>query len=129
MGFGIRSPPFMFLVSDQSSVAPLVVPDADDTAKVMLTTYLVQEAIKPDRMLEYFKSGNGHLRTYLGERHASFSANCNVLIALLRSPDVETYHVYISDILRFLCESWWRGDFKDKWVSINQRYYKHNMHI
>ncbi len=70
----------------------------------------------PDRMIDQFKSKNGHIQTYPGERDASFSANCNVLMALLSSPDVELHEACISSIATFLCDSWWSGASSDKWV-------------
>lgn len=67
-------------------------------------------------MIDRFKSENGHFRTYPGERDASFSANCNVLKAILHSPNLEEYSSCIADIVTFLSDAWWSGTTKDKWV-------------
>ena len=65
-----------------------------------------------------FKSNNGHLLIYHGERDPSFSANCNVLNAIITVPDVQEYIRDIEAIVEFLCESWWSRKSKDKWVGI-----------
>lgn len=102
--------------ADLSNIAPSVLPDADDTAKAILTLNLLGEVAKPDRMIDHFKSENSHFRTYLGETDASFSANCNILIALTHMPDLEGYNSCIESIVTFLSEAWWSGAQRDKWV-------------
>ena len=37
---------------------------------------------------------------------------------LLYSSDPDIYRSHISSIAAFLCDSWWSGTVKDKWVSI-----------
>ena len=102
--------------ADWSAIAPSVVADADDTAKVLLTLNLLGKATNPEQMIYHFKSENGHFRTYPGETDASFSANCNILIALTHMSNVEDYSSSISSIVAFLSETWWNGTPKDKWV-------------
>lgn len=102
--------------TDLSNIAPSVLPDADDTAKTILTLNLLAEVAKPDQMIDHFKSENSHFRTYPGETDASFSANCNVLIALTHMPDLEGYSSCIESIITFLSEAWWNGAQRDKWV-------------
>ena len=103
---------------DQLIIVPSVLADADDSAKALLTLDLLGRDVLPDRMIDQFKSENGHFRTYPGERDASFSANCNVLIALLHSPNVEMYSSCISNIATFLSDAWWTGASRDKWVGV-----------
>ena len=57
-------------------------------------------------------------KTYTTERNPSFSANCNVLCALLYVADPNIYAAQISKAAFFLCNSWWEGSFKDKWVKL-----------
>ncbi len=96
--------------------APCVPADADDTAKALLTLNLLKKQTSPESMINHFRSKYKHFLTYPGERDASFSANCNVLKALLESPDVNCYKAEVSSIASFLCDSWWSGAVKDKWV-------------
>ncbi len=91
--------------------------DADDSAKVILTLNLLGRRVNARSLTEHFKSNNGHFRTYLGERDASFSANCNILKAMLEAPQVSHHTTDIRSILEYVCESWWSGAIKDKWVS------------
>lgn len=57
-----------------------------------------------------------YFKTYMTERNPSFSANCNVLCALLYGPDPNVYADQIFKAASFLCNSWWEGPLKDKWV-------------
>lgn len=91
--------------------------DADDTAKALLALRLLGRPANADLMISKFRTNDGHLQTYVGERNSSFSANCNVLIALLHMCEPDQYVTEISTITTFLCESWWKGTTKDKWVS------------
>lgn len=90
--------------------------DVDDTARAILTLNLLGKETNPESMIYHFKSEHGHFSTYPGERNASFSANCNVLKALLESPCVKGYEMDVASITTFLCDSWWSGAIKDKWV-------------
>ena len=119
LGFGETTPNrSLFIRFDRLVyVAPTVLPDADDTAKVTITLNLLGKRTSPDRMLAHFLA-DGHARTYPGERNSSFSANCNVLSALLHAPNPHQYRVQLIDIVTFLCDSWWDGPVTDKWVSI-----------
>jgi len=91
--------------------------DADDSAKVILSLNLLGRRVHAHSLTEHFRSENNHFRTYLGERDASFSANCNVLRAVLEAPNANDHIVDIENIAEFLCASWWCGASKDKWVS------------
>ena len=61
-----------------------------------------------------------HFATYATERNPSFSANCNVLSALLHTPESELYTSSIEKAVKFLCEYWWESDgfIRDKWVPL-----------
>lgn len=73
-------------------------------------------------MLERFEQET-HFKTYDGERNPSFSANCNVLVALLSQPDASAYQTQITKIVRFLVDIWWNADgwIEDKW-NLSQHY-------
>lgn len=91
-------------------------PDADDTAKTILTLSLLdKDAVKPDEMISKFDTGL-HFRTYTSERNSSFSANCNVLNALLHLAEPEAYQSQISRAANFLYDAWHVGSIRDKWV-------------
>lgn len=96
--------------------APYVVSDADDTSKATLALSLLGQTTSMKRLIAAFE-GEHHFKTYFTERNASFSTNCNVLIALLHMRDVPSYAPQIQKATRFLCSSWWdsRDGIKDKW--------------
>lgn len=98
-------------------IAPGMLPDADDTAKTIITLSQLGIDTDPSQMVRHFRTKQEHFSTYPGERNASFSANCNVLQALLHSTNVENHTKEISGITAFLCDSWWAGATHDKWVS------------
>lgn len=95
---------------------PLATPDADDTAKTILTLNLLKRDVEPHQVISFFKAQNGHFCTYPGERDASFSANCNVLQALLHNKHREEYAHTIIVNASYPCGSWWEGNIRDKWV-------------
>ncbi|KAI1423457.1 hypothetical protein F5Y12DRAFT_757041 [Xylaria sp. FL1777] len=66
-------------------------------------------------MIKIFE-GSSHFLTYAYESAESFSANCNVLIALTLSQTPSLYAAQILKALSFLCETWDKGEIKDKWV-------------
>lgn len=121
---GFVRPPFSYIiifygVANQSrSTGPSVLADADDTAKAILTLYLLGRTTSLDAMIEHFRSKQGHFQTYLGERNVSLSANCNILKAILADPGFPKYESDIWAITSYLCDSWWNGAVKDKWVSL-----------
>lgn len=81
---------------------------------------LLGHPVGPEKMLETFEA-DSHFRTYNKERDPSFSANCNVLAALLCQSDPDQYSSQILKVVRFLCTHWWSSDGRitDKWVRIN----------
>ncbi|KAF3480656.1 ent-kaurene synthase [Arthroderma uncinatum] len=90
--------------------------DADDTAKALLALSILGHHTSPAGLLKEFECET-HFRTYRGERNASFSANCNVLLALLSQPDPSVYTSQIEKATKFLCNTWWESDtfIEDKW--------------
>lgn len=55
--------------------------------------------------------------TYRGERNASFSANCNVLLCLLDMPEKRKYTARIVKCAKYIENLWRSGKVQDKWVS------------
>ncbi|WPH04793.1 Hypothetical protein R9X50_00768900 [Acrodontium crateriforme] len=102
--------------------APSVQPDVDDTAKTLTTLSVLGHPASPQGMLERFEQET-HFKTYDGERNPSFSANCNVLVALLSQQDPSIYQNQITKIVRFLVDIWWNADgwIEDKW-NLSQHY-------
>ncbi|KAK4203387.1 hypothetical protein QBC40DRAFT_304347 [Triangularia verruculosa] len=88
--------------------------DADDTAKVLLSSTLLGLPTSPKRMIEKFE-GADHFRTYQYERNGSFSTNCNVLMALLHYQNPTDYHDQITKVAKFLCREYLSGTINDKW--------------
>ena len=105
------------LLTKSIAIAPSMLADADDTAKTILALNLLGRKVAPDRMLSYFQSKNGHFQTYVGERNPSFSANCNVLMAILHAPGLSDYSSQIESISNFLCDTWFSNAVNDKWVN------------
>lgn len=57
-----------------------------------------------------------HFRTYHNEQNSSMSANCNMLQALLHCPNPNQYIAQINKVTQFLCNSFYEGHLRDKWV-------------
>ncbi|KAJ5753014.1 Phyllocladan-16-alpha-ol synthase [Penicillium odoratum] len=95
---------------------PLVCADADDTAKTILVLNLLQQQVSPDAMLKAFEA-DYHFKTYPHERDASFSANCNVLLALLHTHNPSQYEPQIEKATRFLHTHFRESELnvRDKW--------------
>ncbi|MCJ1360209.1 MAG: hypothetical protein MMC33_010212 [Icmadophila ericetorum] len=105
-----------------SGFSNLSVSDADDTAKSILVRNLLGRPTTPDNLIKRFE-GSVHFLTYGMERHPSLTTNCNILSAILESPDPQGYVSQIEKCARFLVSSWSRSDasFIDKW-SISEFY-------
>ncbi|KAL9122767.1 MAG: hypothetical protein Q9187_000684 [Circinaria calcarea] len=97
--------------------APDLLADADDTAKTILSLSLLKRSASPAQMIAEFETET-YFKTYIIERNPSFSANCNVLCALLYGPDPNIYADQIFKAASFLCKSWWEGPLKDKWALV-----------
>ncbi|PYI10667.1 aphidicolan-16beta-ol synthase [Aspergillus sclerotiicarbonarius CBS 121057] len=97
---------------------PGILADVDDTAKGTTVLSMLGHPVNDyvQRIIEDFEMPT-HFRTYPGERDPSFSANCNVLQALLHQPDPLQYGSQITKIVAFLCDWWWKADngLGDKW--------------
>ncbi|PWY80853.1 aphidicolan-16beta-ol synthase [Aspergillus sclerotioniger CBS 115572] len=97
---------------------PGILADVDDTAKGITVLSMLGHPVNNSvqRMIEGFEQPT-HFRTYPGERDPSFSANCNVLQALLHQPNPSYYAAQISKIVGFLSKWWWNADngLGDKW--------------
>ncbi|XP_014554347.1 hypothetical protein COCVIDRAFT_105200 [Bipolaris victoriae FI3] len=96
--------------------SPRVGVDADDTAKTMLTLRMLGHHVDPSALLQRFETEDRFL-TYQFERTPSFSANCNVLSALLHMQSPEQYATSIGKAARFICNWWYTADgqIPDKW--------------
>ncbi|KAJ5664044.1 Phyllocladan-16-alpha-ol synthase [Penicillium longicatenatum] len=95
---------------------PHVCADADDTAKTILVLNLLQQQVSPDAMLKAFETEH-HFKTYPHERDPSFSANCNVLLALLHTNNPSQYAHQIEKATCFLHTHFLESELKvrDKW--------------
>ncbi|KAJ5963591.1 Phyllocladan-16-alpha-ol synthase [Penicillium vulpinum] len=106
------------LVTDKGTVGftPYVCADADDTAKAILVLQLLQQQVSLEPMLQAFEADH-HFKTYPLERDPSFSANCNVLLALLHTENVSQYAPQIEKATQFLHTHFRESDLKvrDKW--------------
>ncbi len=104
---------------DTLGFASAIDSDADDTAKAILALNLMGRPTSPEGLVRAFEAEN-HFRTYLGERDPSFSVNCNVLEALLHSPNPATYESQIEKAARFVFDRWYRSNdpIRDKWVCV-----------
>ena len=91
--------------------------DADDTAKSIYLLNLLGHTTSCDGMISQFMSPKGHMMTYLGERNLSQSANCNAMMCILNSPELQKHSDVVSKIAESLCDHWWKGVMNDKWVS------------
>ena len=79
--------------------------DADDTAKSIYLLNLLGHTTSCDGMISQFMSPKGHMMTYLGERNLSQSANCNAMICILNSPELQKHSDVVSKNCRVLVRS------------------------
>ncbi|KAI8959964.1 Ent-kaurene synthase [Daldinia sp. FL1419] len=103
--------------SGTTGFAPSVLSDADDTAKAILALNLLDRPTACDSMIGAFESKT-HFKTYSHESTASFSANCNVLNAILQSADPSRHLPQVNKALGFLCQTWDKGNLSDKWAKL-----------
>jgi hypothetical protein len=96
--------------------APFVGSDADDTAKTILVMNLLGKATNPRALIESYEA-KAYFITYPGERTPSFSVNCNVLEALLHSPNPSQFTPQIEKAASYLCQRWYNSNepVMDKW--------------
>lgn len=93
-------------------------PDSDDTAKsLVVLNRLGVHGISPDSLITEFGKPD-RFKTYSFERNPSFTANCNVLKALLQHVTPEkNYATQIEICVRFISQYWWNSweALQDKW--------------
>ena len=96
-------------------------PDVDDSSKLVTTLTMLGESVDALQLCETFEAET-HFRVYSNERDPSFSANCNVLAALLHQRHIELFATQIVKVANFLCDRMWNADeeINDKWVSRQQ---------
>jgi hypothetical protein len=94
--------------------APGILPDADDTARSLITLQLLGQPTSFASMVQQFEA-HDHFRTYELESHPSFSANCNVLLALQNLDVVDQYEEQVSKTLTFVLQRFENDDMRDKW--------------
>ena len=99
--------------------APGVLEDADDTARILIALRSLGHLVNPKPTVDRFEAEK-HFKTYDSEQNASFSANCNVLLALLDPRSAEQHIPQIDKILLFLSGRWGNGRITDKWNNTPQ---------
>jgi hypothetical protein len=74
---------------------------------------------QPQALIQAYESKE-YFITYPGERTPSFSVNCNVLDALLHSPNPSDFIAQIEKAARYLCKRWYESNdpIMDKWVRL-----------
>jgi hypothetical protein len=78
---------------------------------------LLGKPTNPQVLIESYEAKD-YFITYPGERTPSFSVNCNVLDALLHSPNPSDFTPQIEKTTRYLCKRWYESNepIMDKWV-------------
>ncbi|PSN63320.1 Ent-kaurene synthase [Corynespora cassiicola Philippines] len=94
--------------------APYCLPDADDSSMAISVLGLLGEHVPLTSLCAQYETPS-HFLTYRGERNASFSANCNVLLCLLRRSDLRENTLRVVKCTQFLSQLWYEGKVKDKW--------------
>ncbi|RYC62854.1 hypothetical protein CHU98_g3355 [Xylaria longipes] len=94
--------------------APGSLPDADDTAKALITLCNLGYNRSAEGLLRAFETRD-HFITYPNERNPSFSTNCHVLISLLTVRDPSRYSSQIQKATIYLTSRAFAGDWRDKW--------------
>ncbi|CAI6331418.1 unnamed protein product [Periconia digitata] len=100
--------------SDIVGFAPGVLEDADDTARSLMALRCLGKSPSTGGMIDMFQTVD-HFRTYRQEGSASFSANCNVLLALLGDTEGGLDQENIEKALSFLLDLEEAGPIHDKW--------------
>ena len=110
--------------------APGVGADADDTAKGLKALEALDVSISSERMIHEYEQPEC-FKTYSSERDPSFTTNCNVLVAILRTREATKYEPQIQKIVRFVCQQWHLSvkPLIDKWVCSEERCFEYNTHI
>lgn len=93
---------------------PGVLEDADDTARSLMALQCLGKSQSARRLIKMFQTAD-HFRTYRQEGSPSFSANCNVLLALLGEADGALDQENIEKAMTFLLDLEESGPIRDKW--------------
>ncbi|KAK1992304.1 ent-kaurene synthase [Colletotrichum falcatum] len=106
MGLGIKR------LTNSGRAVPSVVADTKDAANIISELRKLGDLKSPVVMLHDVEL-NGHVRTDTEEQDnsGSIGANSNVLLALLHQPNPAEYLDHIADMLRWLCNTWWKGNW------------------
>ncbi|KAJ6025059.1 Ent-kaurene synthase [Penicillium herquei] len=105
------------LLHDQNGLlgfAPGFLCDADDTAQTVLALRHLGIEADPTPLVKQFEAAD-HFQTYKLERNPSFSANANILHALLAATKPSMYEPQIEKAVKFMLSIWDDGALKDKW--------------
>ncbi|KAJ5938239.1 Ent-kaurene synthase [Penicillium verhagenii] len=94
--------------------APGFLPDADDTARSLIALTNLGIEGDPSALVKGFEAAK-HFQTYKLERDPSFSANANILLALLTSANPAEYGPQIEKSVKFLLSGWEDEALRDKW--------------
>ncbi|KAF4621498.1 hypothetical protein G7Y89_g14576 [Cudoniella acicularis] len=94
--------------------APGLLADSDDTAVSILVLSLGGRHHSVSKMVAEF-AGPKHFHTYAKESNPSFTANCNVLLALLYCSNIHEYSSEIAKTVEFLTSTMENGIVFDKW--------------
>jgi len=91
-----------------------MLPDADDTAVSTLVLNQTNRTYSPSSMVSEFATAE-NFRTYAFESNPSFSANCNIILALLSSSSTNKYSSHLNKAIKYLVGSAELGIITDKW--------------
>ncbi|KAI1320899.1 Ent-kaurene synthase [Xylariaceae sp. FL0255] len=89
-------------------------PDSDDTAKALLAMHYLGSDHSVEPLIQFFEAED-HFRTYQGERNPSFSANCNVLGALLTLGDPNRHAQQVMKVIKFIYSKFVSDTILEKW--------------
>jgi hypothetical protein len=105
------------------TIAPNVGPDADDSAKAITALHFLGVHVSLDALIKTFELPT-HFQCFQFERNPSLSANCNVLLALLRASNPQVYSSQVEKAALFITNEWWTtsGVLTDKWVRVSHAF-------
>ncbi|KAI6361816.1 hypothetical protein MCOR25_006382 [Pyricularia grisea] len=89
--------------SDAVGFVPNIMVDADETAKMLSLINRFGIAKSAANLVQDYETGS--------HRDTSFSANCNILLALLHQPNAVEYIDQIAKLLEVICTFWWKSNW------------------
>ncbi|KAF2248785.1 hypothetical protein BU26DRAFT_305847 [Trematosphaeria pertusa] len=92
-----------------------MLPDMESTAKAIYLNHALGQSVSFDGLISRFMAPDGDMMTDLGEQDLSLSANCNAMICILDSPDLQGHIEVVRKIASSLCDHWWDDKLSDKW--------------